>query len=96
MFVTIIKYKSQDLIRATCVYKMKPIPHSEAIISSVLLLLFLKMCLNETCSRVRVGKHLSDTFLLRKVKNKEMLYPLSFSTLLSNMPLRGFKQIRRV
>jgi hypothetical protein len=27
----------------------------------------VKMCLNETCSRVRVGKHLSDIFMLRMV-----------------------------
>jgi hypothetical protein len=27
----------------------------------------IKMCLNETSSRVRVGKHLSDSFLLRMV-----------------------------
>jgi hypothetical protein len=40
------------------------------------------MCLNETSSRVRVGKHLSDSFLLRMVWNNEMLYHHCFSTLL--------------
>jgi hypothetical protein len=26
----------------------------------------IKMCLNESCSRVRVGKQLSDMFLIKK------------------------------
>jgi len=29
------------------------------------LLRLIKMCLNETCSRVQVGKHLSDVFPIR-------------------------------
>ena len=28
------------------------------------LVILIKMCLNETCVRVREGKHLSDTFFL--------------------------------
>jgi hypothetical protein len=42
----------------------------------------IKMCLNETRSRVQVGKYLSDVFLLRMVCNKEMLYRRCFSVLL--------------
>jgi len=42
----------------------------------------IKMCLNETYSRVRVGKHLSDVFQIRMVGDKEMLYRHCFSALL--------------
>ena len=45
----------------------------------------IKMCLNETYSRVWVGKH----FLLRMGLNKEMLYCHCFSTLLQSMPVGG-------
>jgi hypothetical protein len=41
----------------------------------------IKMFLNETCSRVRVGKYFI-CFLLEMVGNKEMLYRHCFSTLL--------------
>ena len=34
-----------------------------------------KLCLNETCSRVRVCKHLSDTFLIKNSLKQE--YALS-------------------
>jgi hypothetical protein len=51
----------------------------------------VKMCLNETYSRVRVGKHLSDTFPIKNGLKKEMLYRHCFSTLLWNMPLGGFR-----
>jgi hypothetical protein len=34
----------------------------------------IKMRLNETCSRVRVGKNLSDRFPIRNGFKKEMLY----------------------
>jgi hypothetical protein len=44
----------------------------------VKLVRLIKMCLNETCSKVRVGKHLSDRF---PGKN-EMFYRHCFSTLL--------------
>ena len=38
------------------------------------------MCLNETCSRVRVGKHLSDLFLTRNgVKQGDAVMPLFFN-----------------
>jgi hypothetical protein len=39
-----------------------------------------KMCLNETYSRVRVGKHLSDTFLvINGFKQGDALLPLLFN-----------------
>jgi len=39
----------------------------------------IKMCLNETYSRVRVGKHLSDTFHIENgLKQGEALAPLLF------------------
>jgi hypothetical protein len=39
-----------------------------------------KMCLNETCSRVRVGKHLSGIFPIRNgLKRKDALSSLLFS-----------------
>jgi len=31
----------------------------------------IKMCLNETYSRFRVGKHLSDMFLIKKVLKRK-------------------------
>jgi hypothetical protein len=34
----------------------------------------LKMCLNEICSVARIGKHLSDAFLVQNGLNEEMLY----------------------
>jgi hypothetical protein len=42
----------------------------------------IKTRLNETYSKVRIGKHLSDTFLIRLLRTKEMLYRHCFSTLL--------------
>ena len=40
----------------------------------------IKMCLNETCSRVRVGKHLCDMFPIRKgLKQGDALWPLLFN-----------------
>jgi hypothetical protein len=46
----------------------------------------IKMCLNETYSRVRIGKNLFESLPLRMALNKEMLYHHFFSTLLWNMP----------
>jgi hypothetical protein len=36
----------------------------------------IKMCFNETCSKVRVGNYLSNTFRIQNTRslNKEMLY----------------------
>ena len=40
----------------------------------------IKMCLNETYSRVRVGKHLFDVFPIKNVlKNGDALSPLLFN-----------------
>jgi hypothetical protein len=39
----------------------------------------IKMCMNETYSRVRVGKHLSDTFPMKNgSKQGDVLTPLLF------------------
>jgi hypothetical protein len=51
----------------------------------------IKMCLNETYSRGRVGKHLSDTLPIQNGLKQDDFLPL-FSTLLWNMPLGGFRQ----
>jgi hypothetical protein len=38
------------------------------------------MCLNETCSKVHIGKHLSDTFTIRNgLKQRGALLPLLFN-----------------
>ena len=40
----------------------------------------IKMCLNATCSRVQVGKHLSDMFPIRNsLKQGDALSPLIFN-----------------
>jgi hypothetical protein len=39
-----------------------------------------KMCLNETYSKVRIGKHLSDSFLIQNgLKQTDALSPLLFN-----------------
>jgi len=44
------------------------------------LLRLIKMCLNETYSRVRVGMHLSDVFPIRNgLKQGDALLPLLFN-----------------
>jgi hypothetical protein len=43
------------------------------------LLRLVKMCLNETYSRVRVGKHLSDTFPIKNGFKQDALSPLIFN-----------------
>jgi hypothetical protein len=48
----------------------------------VKLVRLIKMCLNETYNRVRVGKHLSDRFPIKNGLKQEMLYHHCFSTLL--------------
>ena len=43
----------------------------------------IKMCLNETYSRVRVGKHMSVVFSIRNgLKHREALSPLLFNRVL--------------
>ena len=44
------------------------------------LVMLIKMCLNETYSRVRVGKILSDMFFIRNgLKQGDVLSPLLFN-----------------
>jgi hypothetical protein len=42
----------------------------------------IKMCLTETYSKVRIGKHFSDVFPIRNSLKQEMLYRHCFLTLL--------------
>jgi len=42
----------------------------------------IAMCLNETYSRVRVGKHLSDIFPIENILKEEYALSQLFSTLL--------------
>jgi hypothetical protein len=56
----------------------------------------VKMCLNEACSRVRVGKHLSDVFPIKNgLKQGDALSPLLFNFALE-YAIMGFRQARRV
>jgi len=49
------------------------------------------MCLTETCSRLQVGKNLSDTFPVRNgLKQGDALSPLLFKFPLDT-PLGGFR-----
>jgi hypothetical protein len=44
------------------------------------LVMLIKMCLNETYSKVRIGKHLSDNFpILNGLKQGNALTPLLFN-----------------
>jgi hypothetical protein len=52
----------------------------------------IKMCLNETYSRVRIGKNLSDRFT---IENGLKQGDACFSTLLWNMPSGGSKRTKR-
>jgi hypothetical protein len=52
------------------------------------------MCLNETYSRVRIGKHLSDSFLIQNgLKQGDALSPVLFNFAL-DMPLGRSRKIR--
>jgi hypothetical protein len=42
----------------------------------------IKICLNGTYSKVRIGKYLSDTVAIQNGRNKKMLYRHCFTTLL--------------
>jgi hypothetical protein len=55
----------------------------------------IKMCLNETYSRVHTGKSLSGKFTVQNGVEKEMLYHHYFSTFLWNMPSGGSKRNRK-
>jgi hypothetical protein len=44
------------------------------------LVMLIKMCLNQTNSKVRIGKHLSESFLIQKgLKQRDALSPLLFN-----------------
>ena len=61
----------------------------------VKLVRLIKMCLNETYSRVRVGKHLSDMFPIKNgLKQGDASLPLLFNFALE-FAIRGFRQTRR-
>jgi hypothetical protein len=51
----------------------------------------IKICLNETCSRVRYANICLTCFLVRKFWNNETCYRHCFSTLLYFMLLGGFR-----
>jgi len=51
----------------------------------------IKLCVNETGSRVRVGKHLYDMFRIKNGLNKEMLCRHCLLTLLWGKPLGVFR-----
>jgi hypothetical protein len=56
----------------------------------------IKMCLNETCSKVRVGKLLSPTFPIQNdLKQGGAILPC-VSILLSNMPSGKSKKMKLV
>ena len=51
--------------------------------------MLIKLCLHETCSRARVGKHLSDTFHIKKgLKEGDALSPLLFNFALEHVICR--------
>jgi len=53
------------------------------LVSPTKLVRLIKMCVNETYSRVRVGKHLSDIFPIRNsLKQGDALSPLLFNVAL--------------
>jgi hypothetical protein len=55
----------------------------------------IKMCLNETCSRICIGKTLSDKFTIQNgLKQRDALSQLLL-TLLWNMPSGGSKRNRK-
>jgi len=87
-FVTYVRKKNGNTINQLFIYFMNPY---DSIWREVLyyilfefcipmkLIQLIKLFLNETCSRVRVGKHLSDTFHIKYgFKQEEALLPLLF------------------
>ena len=67
--------KAYDSIRREVLYNILIAPG----ISMTLVRLII-MCLNETHSRVRIGKHLSDMFVIRDgFKQADALSPLFFN-----------------
>ena len=80
------KWKYDEAVHQLFVYFMKAynsirreVFYNILIVSaiSVTLTRLMKMCLNETYGRVRIGPHLSDTFLIRNsLKQGDALSPL--------------------
>jgi hypothetical protein len=82
--------KAYDLVRREVLYDTL----MEFRISRKLVGL-IKMCLNETYSRVRIGKNLSDKFSTENgLKQGDALSPLLFNFAL-DMPSEGSKRTRR-
>jgi len=52
------------------------------MVSLQIIVRLIKMCLNETHSRVKVGKHLSDTVPIKNGLKQEMLSHHYFTTML--------------
>jgi hypothetical protein len=49
------------------------------LVSPMKLVRLIKMCLNETYNKIRIGKHLSDTFPIKSgLKQRDALSPLLF------------------
>jgi hypothetical protein len=46
----------------------------------------IKMCLNETCCKIRIGKHLSGAFPIKNGLKQGDAYHHYFSILLENIP----------
>jgi hypothetical protein len=53
----------------------------------------IKMCLNETYSKVHIGKHLSDSFIQNGLKQGDALSPLLFNVALE-CTIRKFQENR--
>jgi hypothetical protein len=68
--------KAYDSVRKEVLYNM-PIEFG----IPMKLVRLIKMCLNETYSRIRVGKHLSDVFPIRNDLKQKMLYSHRLATL---------------
>jgi hypothetical protein len=69
--------KVYDLVRREVLYKILiefGIPRK--------VVLLIKMCLNKTCSKIRMGKHLSGALPVQNGLKQGMLYHQCFSTLL--------------
>jgi len=69
--------KTYDSVRMEVLYN---IPIESGI--PMQLVELITMCLNETCSRVRVGKHLSDMFPIRNGLKQGDAFSPCFSTFL--------------
>jgi hypothetical protein len=54
----------------------------------------IAMCLSGTCSKVRIGKHLPDSFPMQNGLKQRDAYHHCFSVLLQNMPLGRCRKTR--